>query len=99
MLTCQKENNLRQVLLKNDINLYDENAKYINCLGIGTCGTCAVEIKGEINPPNWKDKTRRSFPPHNSNRNLRFACQTKVLGDIKVSKYDKFWGQGNNKIW
>jgi ferredoxin len=99
IVECEKGANLREVLLKNNIDLYNEKAKYINCLGIGTCGTCAVEIQGEINPPNWKDKTRLSLPPHKFDRNLRLACQTKVLGDITVSKYDKFWGQGQKKIW
>jgi len=98
-LTCEKGENLRQVLLRNGINLYNGKAKYINCLGIGTCGTCAVKIEGKINPPNWKDKARRSLPPHNPNRNLRLACQTKVFGDLKVTKYDGFWGQKNSQIW
>jgi hypothetical protein len=26
------------------------------------------------------------------------ACQTKVLGDISVTKYSGFWGQGDNII-
>lgn len=99
ILNCEKGANLRQVLMKNNVDLYNGKAKYINCLGIGSCGTCAVEIVGEINPPNWKDKTRLSLPPHNGHGKLRLACQTKVLGDITVSKYDKFWGQGENKVW
>lgn len=98
-LICEKGSNLRQFLLKNNIDLYNGKAKYINCLGIGTCGTCAIEIEGEVNDPNWKDKSRRNLPPHNPERKLRLACQTQVLGDIKVSKYDGFWGHKNNKIW
>jgi len=27
------------------------------------------------------------------------SCQTKVLGDIKVTKYDGFWGQGSETVW
>ncbi len=98
-ITCEKGDNLRQVLLKNGVNLYNGNAKYINCLGIGTCGTCAVQIEGDVSPVNWKDKARRSLPPHNPERELRLACQTKVLGDLKLTKYDGFWGQGEKKIW
>jgi len=79
--------------------LYNGNAKIINCRGIGSCGTCAVEIEGEVSPPNWKDKTRLSLPPHSLEKNRRLACQTKVLGDIKVKKYDGFWGQGDIFIW
>ena len=98
-INCSRGANLRQVLLENEVDLYNGNAKYINCRGLGTCGTCAVEIEGSVSPVNWKDKGRRSLPPHSPERNLRLACQTKVLGKIKVTKYDRFWGQGNNKIW
>jgi ferredoxin len=93
-LTCEYGANLRQVLLDHQINLYNGKAKIINCRGLGSCGTCAVAIEGEVSPPNWRDRIRRSLPPHSLDRNLRLACQTKVLGDIKVTKFDGFWGQG-----
>ena len=98
-IICDRGANLRKVLLKNEIDLYNGNAKIINCMGIGSCGTCAVAIDGEINPPNWKDRARRSFPPHDPTKNRRLACQTKVLGDISVAKYDGFWGQGDRIVW
>ncbi|MFM7713826.1 MAG: (2Fe-2S)-binding protein, partial [Microcystis sp.] len=37
-------------------------------------------------------------PPHNHNNNRRLACQVKVFGDIEVTKYDGFWGQGDAVI-
>ena len=98
-ITCPVGANLRKVLLANGVDLYNGKAKIINCRSLGTCGTCAVQIEGEVSPANWKDKSRRSLPPHSPERDLRLACQTQVLGDIKVSKYDRFWGQGNHKIW
>ncbi len=97
--SCETGANLRQVLLANDIDLYNGNSRIINCMGIGTCGTCAVEVEGDVSAPNWKDVARRSFPPHTPSRNLRLACQTKVLGDITVSKFTAFWGQGLNRSW
>ena len=97
-IECEEGANLRQILLKHGVNLYNGNAKYINCRGIGTCGTCAIQIEGNVSPANWKDKARRALPPHNPQRELRLACQTKVLGDIKLTKYDGFWGQGEQKI-
>jgi ferredoxin len=96
---CEPDANLRQELLKQGIDLYNGAAALVNCHGIGSCGTCAVEIIGEVSAPNWRDRTRRSLPPHNSTRNLRLACQTKVLGDITVQKYDGFWGQGQSHQW
>ena len=97
-ITCKTGANLRKILLKHEIALHNGNSTIINCRGIGTCGTCAVEIIGQVNPSNWKDKARRSLPPHSLERNRRLACQTKVLGDIEVIKYDGFWGQGESVI-
>jgi ferredoxin len=98
-IKCQRGDNLRNILLQNGIDLYNGNAKVINCRGIGTCGTCAVEIDGEVSEVNWRDKTRRLLPPHSPTSNLRLACQTKVLGDVRVTKYDGFWGQGSQIVW
>lgn len=96
---CEAGSNLRNVLMENGIDLYNGKAKIINCMGIGSCGTCAVQIEGEVSEPNWKDKARRSLPPHSPTANRRLACQTKVLGDIKVTKFEGFWGQGNHSVW
>jgi ferredoxin len=97
-INCETGANLRKVLLDHKLNLYNGNAKYINCRGIGSCGTCAVEIKGEVSPVNWKDRARRSLPPHSPEKNRRLACQIKVLGDLEVIKYDGFWGQGDQEM-
>jgi ferredoxin len=96
---CDRGANLRQVLLKNGIEIYNGGAKVINCRGLGTCGTCALVVAGEVSKANWRDKTRRSLPPHSPTRNLRLACQTQVLGDICVTKFDGFWGQGECTVW
>ncbi|MDJ0661871.1 MAG: 2Fe-2S iron-sulfur cluster-binding protein [Crocosphaera sp.] len=98
-ITCNEGENLRRVLLKNNIDLYNGQAKIINCRGIGTCGTCALEIEGLVSEANWKDKTRRSLPPHSLDKNRRLACQTQVQGDLKLTKYDGFWGQGDKVVW
>lgn len=97
-IDCEIGANLRQVLLANHLNLHNGNSKYINCRGLGTCGTCAVAIIGKVSEANWKDRTRRSLPPHDPDKNRRLACQTRVLGDIEVIKYVGFWGQGDTVI-
>jgi ferredoxin len=94
---CEQGSNLRQVLLKNDISLY--NSGPINCHGFGTCGTCAVQVEGEVSESSQKENIRRSLPPHSLDRDLRLACQTQVLGDVRVTKYDGFWGQGTKPVW
>ncbi len=96
---CADGSNLRQVLLKNGIELYNGTAGVINCHGLGTCGTCAVEVEGEVSELQWREKTRLSVPPHSAGSGRRLACQTKVLGDVKVTKFDGFWGQGSEKVW
>lgn len=59
-ITCNQGRNLREVLLENGIDLYNGGSTVINCRGIGTCGTCAVEIVGEVSEATWRDKKRRS---------------------------------------
>ncbi|MEG3878880.1 2Fe-2S iron-sulfur cluster-binding protein [Microcoleus sp. herbarium7] len=96
---CDRGANLREVLLKNGIELYNGSAKIINCHALGTCGTCAVSVEGEVSESQWREKARLSVPPHSLASNRRLSCQTKVLGDIKVTKYDGFWGQGSEIVW
>lgn len=96
---CEVGANLRQVLLQQGIALHNDRSQIINCRGLGTCGTCAVQIEGEVSEPNWRDTTRRSLPPHDLAQNRRLACQTQVLGDIEVTKFDGFWGQGDRIRW
>lgn len=97
--TCEDGANLRQVLLKNGVQVYNGASNTINCHGFGTCGTCAVEVEGAVSEIGMREKTRLSLPPHALSQNRRLACQTKVLGDLKVTKYDGFWGQGNQVVW
>jgi ferredoxin len=98
-IECDERANLRKVLLHNGIDLYNGSASFINCRGIGSCGTCAVKVEGEVSAANWRDVARRSLPPHSPTSNLRLACQTQVLGNVKVTKFDGFWGQGSQIVW
>jgi len=98
-IECDERANLRKVLLHNGIDLYNGSALFINCRGIGSCGTCAVKVEGEVSAANWRDNARRSLPPHSPTSNLRLACQTQVLGNVKVTKFDGFWGQGSQIVW
>lgn len=98
-IECESGANLRQVLLKNGIDLYNGNSTVINCHGLGTCGTCAVEIEGDVSEMEWREKTRLSLPPHNPDKSRRLSCQVRVLGDIRVTKYAGFWGQDDTVQW
>lgn len=103
---CASGANLRQVLLEQGIALHNDRSQLINCRGIGTCGTCAVQITPTdpaeptaVSAPTWRETTRRSLPPHSLTQDRRLACQTRVYGDIAITKYEGFWGQGDQVRW
>lgn len=91
---CLPGANLRVVLLRARLPLYNGAAKAVHCRGFGTCGTCAVRIEGEVSDPTAIEKVRLKLPPHGNEAGLRLACQCNVEGDVKVTKYEGFWGQG-----
>jgi ferredoxin len=80
---------------------HNGSADTLNCRGHGTCGTCAVDIRAdtedaETDPPvsdvGAVERGRLSVPPHDPESGLRLACQTRVYGDIAVTKHPGFWG-------
>jgi ferredoxin len=99
MIDCLPEANLRQVLLQQGVPLHNGSSSVINCRGLGTCGTCAVQVEGAIAAMNWRERSRLSLPPHNLNRDRRLACQLQLFGDVALTKYDGFWGQGDRPLW
>lgn len=96
---CAIGANLRQELLNNGVAVHNDAAKMINCRGLGTCGTCAVQIEGDVAEMGWREQTRLSLPPHSLAQNRRLCCQLQVVGNLKITKYDGFWGQGDQVIW
>ena len=85
---------LRTALLRRGLSPHNNNSQLINCRGLGTCGTCAVEVRGAVEPAeaSARERLRLSFPPHELRPNLRLACQCVVRGDCVVSKFEGFWG-------
>ena len=91
---------LRAALLHAGRSPHNDGAAVVNCRGLGTCGTCAVEIVGEVSPPTRLEEARLRFPPHQGGPGrLRLACQVKALGDLQITKRDGFWGQGEARRW
>jgi ferredoxin len=90
---CARGAQLREVLIRHGIVPHNGNSRYLNCMGVGTCGTCAVRVTGHVSPLNAVERMRLSLPPHKPGKSLRLSCQTKVLGDIIVEKGKGFWGQ------
>ncbi len=91
--------NLREALLAQDIDLYNPGAKIFNCRGHGTCGTCLVQVEGSVSVPTAAETKRTIFHPHSIHKERRLACQTKVLGDLLVTKFDGYFGDGEESIW
>lgn len=91
--TCAEGANLRAELLRQHMSPYNGAARWVNCRGLGTCGTCAVEVGGTVSPMTAVERWRLGFPPHRAGSGLRLACQCRVLGDVVVRKHPGFWGQ------
>lgn len=91
---------LRTAALRRGIvSPHNGRARLINCRGLGTCGTCAVEVETmdsvEPRQRNAVERARLKFPPHGEHQspNLRLACQVQIRGDVGVTKRTGFWGQ------
>jgi ferredoxin len=91
--------NLREVLLEQNLDLYSPGAKILNCHGHGICGTCLVQVEGAVSAPTQMERTRMGFPPHSAHQDRRLACQVKVLGDVRVTRFDGHFGEGEQIRW
>lgn len=89
---CEEGDVLRDVLIDAGLSPHNGSADYLNCRGHATCGTCAVEVHGDVSKMGDEERRRLSFPPHKADSGLRLACQTRVLGDVEVVKHPGFWG-------
>ena len=92
-ISCESGDLLRDVLKRAGLPPHNGNARWFNCKGLGTCGTCAVTIEGEIEEPSARERWRLSFPPHQPGSGLRLACQVRVNANLRVTKHAGFWGQ------
>lgn len=100
-LKCYEGDNLRSVLLEAaGVSPYNGKAQSLNCSGNSVCGTCAVEVENAEVDETVTDRTRREqirinkppFPDDHGEE-LRLACQTRVLDDLRVRKHQGLWGQ------
>lgn len=91
-IECETGDRLRAVLLDAGVSPHN-GPSALSCHGLGTCGTCAVDIDGDVTEPTARERARLDFPPHASGSGLRLACQVRVTDDLVVSKHGGFWGQ------
>lgn len=82
--TARRGQKLRSAILRCGATPHNGDAKLINCRGLGTCGTCAVEVipPDAVEPRQWTamERARLNFPPHGApgNARLRLACQVRL---------------------
>ncbi len=72
--------NLRQAAEARGINLYKGMNEYLNCHGMGSCGTCLIEIA----PLENVDGHSIIEKLHKIGDNQKLGCRTKVYGDITI---------------
>ncbi len=79
---CPVGTNLRELALKQGVDLYAFPANLINCRGRALCGTCRVKIDDEraASAPTAAEKAKIGW----EGPQYRLACQTKVLADLEV---------------
>ncbi len=90
---CEEGAVLRDVLRDAGLTPHNGRADTFNCRGHGTCGTCAVDVEGDVSEMAGGERRRLSLPPHDPGDGLRLACQTRVQGDVTVLKHGGYFGQ------
>lgn len=81
-LQAERGGTLRTAMLQAGVTPHSGRATLINCRGLGTCGTCAIEVRGPVEPHQWTthERLRLNFLPHGppGNQRLRLACQVRA---------------------
>jgi ferredoxin len=97
--------NLREEARKAGIEVYKGIERYLNCRGLGLCGTCKVLVKKgmeNLNPRTFMEKFNMNTHPltmlavlgHEDE--LRLACQVQVNGDCTIETTPAFNWSGEN---
>jgi ferredoxin len=91
--------NLRQALREAGVEVYSGIDKYLNCRGLGLCGTCAVLVKKGMEGLGKKTLRERfnftlhpktSFMVIGHEDEMRLSCQCKVEGDCEIEVRPSF---------
>ena len=97
--------NLRAVARENGIELYPGINRRVNCLGNGACGTCRVLLMKDTDknaaPQGFLERMRfrLGFENIGEEKEMRLACQTKILGDLEVFTQPSFnWNGKPDKL-
>lgn len=72
--------NLREAVQARGVNLYKGMNEHLNCRGMGSCGTCLIEVS----PLENVDGHTIIEKLHKIEGNQKLSCRTKVYGDITI---------------
>ena len=82
---CYPGENLREVALREGVELYGLKGKLGNCGGCGQCITCFVEVVGESSPGSLSGRTAvEEQKLRRRPEGWRLACQTLVQQSVLV---------------
>jgi ferredoxin len=97
--------NLRQEARNTGIPIYQGLDRYLNCRGLGLCGTCRVLVKKgmeNLNARTFMERLNLNLHPLSMLATLghedemRLACQVRVNGDCAVETHPAFNWSGEN---
>ncbi|KAG7367772.1 ferredoxin [Nitzschia inconspicua] len=78
--------NIRQLLVDNNINVYQSITRWTNCKGKQLCGTCIVNIADGLPNTNWKSMDEASTLRSNPD-SYRLSCVAFAHGDVTVETF------------
>jgi ferredoxin len=93
--------NLRQEAMKAGVPVYAGLHRYLNCRGLGLCGTCRVLVKQgteNLTPKSFRErfKLALSLASIGHEDEMRLSCQAQVKGDCTVEVTPAFNWSGEN---
>ena len=97
--------NLREEARKAGIDVYKGLDRYLNCRGLGLCGTCKVLVKKgmeNLSPKTLRERFNLNFHPLSMlarighEDEMRLSCQARVNGDCTVETHPGINWSGEN---
>lgn len=97
--------NLRREAIRAGIQLYPTPHNYVNCMGLGLCTSCRVNVKKGLENCSTQgvfEKVSMTMHPLTffarlgNEKTLRLACQMRVNGDIEVETQPAMNWHGEN---
>lgn len=78
--------NIRELLVENEINVYQSVTRWTNCKGKQLCGTCIVNITEGLGNTNWKSMDEGSTLRANP-ESYRLSCVAFAYEDVTVETF------------